>query len=132
MRGTETATAATTITMVATAMATTAAAATTMATTAATTITTTTSTTGLVGASSGAFSVVAGHSTNPEWGTSRQSHLLPRVELISDSDCRSSYSLIAQVGAYKITLILSAKVFIMYHSVDRCGWRTSNEWFNTE
>merc|ERR1712024_205168 len=110
----------------ATAMATTAAA----ATTAATTITTT-STTGL-GASSGAFSVVAGHSTNPEWGTSRQSHLLPRVESISDSDCRSSYSLIAQVGAYKITLILSAKVFIMYHFVDRCGWRISNEWLNTE
>merc|ERR1712037_328108 len=79
-----------------------------MATTAATTITTT-STTGL-GASSGAFSVVAGHSTNPEWGTRRQSHLLPRVESISDSDCQSSYSLIAQVGAYKITLILSAKV----------------------
>merc|ERR1712119_190844 len=113
-------------------MATTITMATTVATTAATWVTTTTSTTGLVGASSGAFSVVAGHSTNPEWGTSRQSHLLPRVESISDSDCRSSYSLIAQVGAYKITLILSAKVFIMYHFVDRCGWRISNEWFNTE
>merc|ERR1719510_1300783 len=109
MRGTETATAATT--MATTTMATT----TTVTTTTATTITTTTGPTGPVaslGASLGAFSI------NPERGTS---HLLLRVESISDNDTPSSslYSIIAQ----KITLILSAKVFILYHFADRSGWR---------
>merc|ERR1719264_1768037 len=104
MRGTETATAATT-TM-----------ASTMATTTmATTMATTTSPTGPAAsleASLGAFSI------NPERGTS---HLLLRVESISDNDTPSSslYSIIAQ----KITLILSAKVFILYHFADRSGWR---------
>merc|ERR1719510_752854 len=92
MRGTETATAATT--MATTTMATT----TTVTTTTATTITTTTGPTGpaaSLGASLGAFSI------NPERGTS---HLLLRVESISDNDTPSSslYSIIAQ----KITLIL--------------------------
>merc|ERR1712186_323368 len=74
MRGTETATAATT-TMATTTMATT----TTVTTTTATTITTTTGPTGPVAslvASLGAFSI------NPERGTS---HLLLRVESISDN-----------------------------------------------
>merc|ERR1712241_921976 len=98
MRGTETATAATTT--MATTMAT---------TTTATTITTTTGPTGpaaSLGASLGAFSI------NPEWVTS---HLLPKLESISDNDTPSSrfYSIIA----HKITLILSAKVFILYHFV---------------
>merc|ERR1711934_17211 len=91
--------------------------ATTMATTTMATTTTTTGPTGPVaslGASLGAFSI------NPEWGTSL---LLQRVESksISDNDTPSSnlYSIIAQ----KITLILSAKVFILYHFADRSGWR---------
>merc|ERR1712108_128384 len=101
----ETATAATT-------MATT----TTVTTTTATTITTTTGPTGPVAslmASLGAFSI------NPERGTS---HLLLRVESISDSDTPSS-SLYSNIIAHKITLILSAKVFILYHFADRSGWR---------
>merc|ERR1712010_178316 len=106
MRGTETATAATTMasTMATTTMATTTTVTTTtVTTTTATTITTTTGPTGpaaSLGASLGAFSI------NPERETS---HLLLRVESISDNDTPSSslYSIIAQ----KITLILSAKVF---------------------
>merc|ERR1719151_416270 len=101
-------------TMATTTMATTMATTTTVTTTA-TTITTTTGPTGpaaSLGASLGAFSI------NPERGTS---HLLLRVESISDNDTPSSslYSIIAQ----KITLILSAKVFILYHFADRSGWR---------
>merc|ERR1712113_711464 len=102
----ETATAATT--MASTTMATTTMATTTVTTTTATTITTTTGPTGPVaslGASLGAFSI------NPERGTS---HLLLRVESISDSDTPSS-SFYSNIIAHKITLILSAKVFILYH-----------------
>merc|ERR1719510_2330083 len=94
MRGTETATAATT--MATTTMATT----TTVTTTTATTITTTTGPTGPAAslvASLGAFSI------NPERGTS---HLLLRVELISDNNTPSS-SLYSSIIAHKITLILS-------------------------
>merc|ERR1712061_945794 len=88
---------------------------TTVTTTTATTITTTTGPTGPVaslGASLGAFSI------NPEWGTS---HLLLRVESISDNDTPSSS--LYSISAQKITLILSAKVFILYHFADRSGWR---------
>merc|ERR1712048_1065867 len=104
-----------TATAVTTTMATTMATTTMATTTTATTITTTTGPTGPAAslvASLGAFSI------NPERGTS---HLLLRVESISDNDTPSSslYIIIAQ----KITLILSAKVFILYHFADRSGWR---------
>merc|ERR1711974_367998 len=104
MRGTETATAATTT------MATT----TTVTTTTATTITTT----GPTGPAASLVASLGAFSINPERGTS---HLLLRVESISDSDTPSSslYSIIAP----KITLILSAKVFILCHFADRSGWR---------